>query len=168
MNVGSLCTRDIVTVSALASVREAAARMRDEHVGALAVTDPDAPGRVMGIVTDRDLVIEVLAAGHPVEGQAVGAIAQAQLVGVPANASIHQAVQTMQRSGVRRLLVMGKDNTVVGLVSIDDLVDVVAGELDALAATLRNGVLREGTRERARAKAQGESPRPLYITHNEP
>jgi hypothetical protein len=54
-------------------------------------------------------------------------------------------------------------------VSIDDLVDTVAGELDALAGTLRTGIVREGSRERARARTQAAaSPRSLYITRNEP
>jgi len=168
MNIASLCQREIVTVPALASVREAAALMRDAHVGALAVTDPHAPGRVIGIVTDRDLVVDLLADGGPVEGKPIGAIARTELAGVAAEDSIHHAVQAMKRSGVRRLLVMGKDNAVLGLVSMDDLVEVVAGELDALAATLRNGPAREVSRERIRARAEGDSPQPLYISRNEP
>lgn len=168
MDVGSLCERDIVTVLASASVREAAAIMRDQHVGALAVTDPYATGRVIGIVTDRDLVLDLLATGRPTEGVAVGALCRTDLAGVAASASIHDAVQAMQRSGVRRLLVMGEDDAVVGLVSIDDLLDSVAGELDALAGTLRTGIVREGSRARARARAESEAPRALYITRNEP
>lgn len=168
MNIASLCPREIVTVPASAPVREAAVLMRDEHVGALVVTDPFAPGRVIGIVTDRDLVVDLLAAGRPVDDQAIGTIARTDLMGVPAEASVHDAVAAMQRSGVRRLLVMGKDNAVVGLVAMDDLVGLVAGELAALAATLRNGPLREGTRERVRARAEGEPPAALYITRNEP
>jgi hypothetical protein len=74
----------------------------------------------------------------------------------------------MQRAGVRRLLVMGKDKEVMGLVSIDDLLDAVAGELDALAGTLRTGIVREASRARARARAESESPRTLYIARNEP
>lgn len=169
MNVASLCEREIVTVPASASVRDAAATMRDQHVGALAVTDPYAPERVIGIVTDRDLVLDLLATGHPVEGTSIGAVCRTELAGVPGSASIHEAVQAMQRSGVRRLLVMGEDDAVLGLVSIDDLVDTVAGELDALAGTLRTGIVREGSRERARARTEAAAaPRSLYITRNEP
>ena len=167
MKISDLCERDIVTVSAAASVREAAAAMRDQHVGALAVTDPYRPDRVIGIVTDRDLVLELLATGRPAEGQAIGALCQTDLAGVPASASLEEAVRAMQRSGVRRLLVMGDKEEIVGLVSIDDLVHAVAGELDALAGTLRTGVVREGSRLRARAAA-GQPPRPLYLTRNEP
>ena len=168
MKIANLCEREVVTVTASASVRQAAAVMRDQHVGALAVTDPYAPGRIVGIVTDRDLVIDLIAAGHPLEGSAIGAVCRTDLVGVAADASLHEAVQTMQRTGVRRLLVMGEEEAVVGLVSIDDLVEAVAGELDALAGTLRTGVLREGSRERARSRAESEAPRSLYITRNEP
>jgi CBS domain-containing protein len=168
MKVSNLCAREIVTVPASASVREAAVLMRDEHVGALAVTDPYAPGRVIGMVTDRDLVVDLLAAGRNVDDLAIGAIARTDLAGVPAEASIHHAVEAMQRSGVRRLLVMGKDNAVLGLLSMDDLLGVVAGELDALAATLRNGPRREGARSRSAARAEGEPLRTLYISGNEP
>jgi CBS domain-containing protein len=167
MKIVDLCERDIVTVLASASVREAAAAMRDQHVGALAVTDPYEPGRVIGIVTDRDLVLELLATGRPVEGQAIGSLCRTDLAGVAANASLDEAIRAMQRSGVRRLLVMGDNDQVVGLVAMDDLVHAVAGELDALAGTLRTGVIREGSRLRARAAAD-EPPRPLYITRNEP
>ena len=84
--------------------------------------------------------------------------------GVPAEASIDHAVQAMQRSGVRCLLIMGKDNSVLGLVSADDLLGPVAGELDG---TLRNGVPRGGTRERtSRAPAEGDSSQALSISRD--
>lgn len=168
MNVSNLCRRDIVSVPASASVRQAAAVMREQHVGALAVTDPYEPGRVVGIVTDRDLVVDLLAAGQPVDGQAIGTVCHADLAGVPAGASVQEAVQAMQRGGVRRLLVMGEGDAVVGLVSADDLLEAVAGELDALAGALRNGVLREGTRERPRHRSEGEPPPVRYIARSEP
>jgi CBS domain-containing protein len=165
MNVSDLCERDVVSAPANASVHEAAAIMRDQHVGALAVTDPYAPGRVIGILTDRDLVLQVLAAARPVEGQAIGGLCRTELAGVAATASIDEAVQAMHRSGVRRLLVMDGDDAVVGLVSMDDLVDAVARQLDALAGTLRNGITMEGHRLRTRTDA--EPPEPLYVAHED-
>lgn len=167
MKIADLCERDIVTVSASASVREAAAAMRDQHVGALAITDPYRPDRVIGVVTDRDLVLDLLATGRPAEAQAIGALCHTDLAGVPASASLDEAVRAMQCAAVRRLLVMGEGEEIVGLVSIDDLVHAVAGELDSLAGTLRTGVVREGSRLRARASA-GDTPRTLYLTRNEP
>lgn len=167
MNVSDLCERDIVTVPASASVRQAAAAMREHHVGALAVTDPYEAGRVIGLVTDRDLVLDLLATGRSPEGQPIGEFCRTELAGVPGTASIGEAVQAMQRSGVRRLLVTGPGGEVTGLVSLDDLLEAVAGELDALAETLRAGAGRERARGK-RASPSREPTRNLYITRNEP
>ena len=167
MNVSDLCERDIVTVPASASVREAAAAMREHHVGALAITDPYEAGRVIGLVTDRDLVLDLLATGRSPEGEPIGGFCRTELAGVPGTASIGDAVRAMQRSGVRRLLVTGPGGAVTGLVSVDDLLDAVAGEIDALAEALRVGAGRERARS-TRASPSGAPPRNLYITRNEP
>jgi CBS domain-containing protein len=167
MNVSDLSQRDIVTVPASASVREAAVAMREHHVGALAITDPYESGRIIGLVTDRDLVLDLLATGRPAEGEAIGGFCRTELAGVPGTASIGDAVRAMQRSGVRRLLVTGPGNAITGLVSVDDLLDAVAGEIDALADTLRAGAARESARG-PRPRPAGDPPRNLYITRNEP
>jgi CBS domain-containing protein len=72
-------------------------------------------------------------------------------------------VEAMRRANVRRLLVMGADGAVVGLVSMDDLLQAVANELHALAATVRTEVLAERV-----GKREDDQPRLLYITRNEP
>ncbi|HEY0826237.1 MAG TPA: CBS domain-containing protein [Ramlibacter sp.] len=167
MNVSSLCDREVVSVPAGASVREAAVAMREHHVGALAVTDPYEPGRVIGIVTDRDLVVGLLASGRPVEGQAIGDLCQTELAAVPATASLDEAVQAMRRAGVRRLLVTQADGAITGLVSLDDLLEVVAGELGALAGTMRTGIDREDARTRPRGRGEAMA-RTLYVARNEP
>lgn len=165
MDISTLCRRDVVSVPASASIREAAAAMRDGHVGALAVTDPYQPSRIVGIVTDRDLVVDLLAAGRATDGVSVGAVCQAGLAGVAASASLHDAVIAMHRAGVRRLLVTGADNQVVGLVSLDDLLQAVAGELAALAGTMRLSAQREAARPpHAAGAAEGRWPGDLYVT----
>lgn len=167
MSIANLCRRELVAVSASTPVRQAAAVMRNEHVGALAITDPYSPGRVIGMLTDRDLVVELLATDRPVD-VAIGSLCHTGLASVPASATVPEALQAMQRAGVRRLLVMGEDNAIIGLVSTDDLLEAVAGDLGALAATLRKGVAEEGSRERARSRAEGASPQPLYAAGHEP
>jgi CBS domain containing-hemolysin-like protein len=118
-------------------------------------------------VTDRDLVLDLLATGRAAEGQAIGGFCRTELAGVPGTASIGDAVHAMQRSGVRRLLVTGPGDSVTGLVSVDDLLDAVAGELGALAGTLRAGFARERRRTEAGGPA-ADPPHSLYITRNEP
>lgn len=165
MKIKDLCAQDICTVPASASVREAAAAMREHQVGALAVTDPYQPGRVIGVVTDRDLVLDLLATGRPVDGQAIEDLCQTDLMGVRDTATVEEAVHALQSGGVRRLLVMGPDNAVVGLVSFDDPVGAVADELDGLADSLRSGRSRGRARLRD-GRSAGVSG--LYITRNEP
>jgi CBS domain-containing protein len=145
MNIASLCRRDLVSIDAAATLDRAAALMRDEHVGALVVTeavDGHAP-RVRGVVTDRDIVIEVVAAGINANTVRVGDLPRETLIDVPASASLGEAAAAMQRGGVRRVLVTEDDGQVVGLVSSDDLVAAISGELDALSRALRAGFVRE-------------------------
>ena len=145
MKIAHICRRAPVTIPANASVREAARAMQAERVGALGLTDPFEPGRIVGVVTDRDLVLQVLAGERPVDGQVVAGVCSSDLHGVSAQASVHEAVEAMRRHGVRRLLVIGDDGqAVVGVLSMDDVLGVLADELAALAGTLRSGLAREG------------------------
>ena len=167
MDMSSLCKREIVSVRADASIREAAEAMRYHHVGALVVTDPEEPGRAVGIITDRDLVVDVLAAGVPVETQTIGALCSTNLVGIPATATVQDAVRAMQRDGVRRLLVVRPGGTLLGLVSADDLFEVIATELETLAGALRSSI----SRESARTTPTGpgfELPGAMYLPGHEP
>lgn len=145
MKIADICRRTPVTVPATASVREAARAMQAEHVGVIGLTDPFDPGRIVGVVTDRDLVLHVLAGERPVDGQVAAQACSSRLHGVPAQASVHEAVETMRQHGVRRLLVVGDDGqSVVGVLSMDDVLSVLADELAALASSLKSGMAREG------------------------
>ena len=167
MNVSSLCHRDIVSVGANASVREAADAMRQHHVGALVVTDPEEPGRAVGVLTDRDLVINLLAPGRSADGQAAGSFCSSSLVGVPATATIPEAVRAMRRAGVRRLLVVEPGGSLLGLLSADDLFEAIAAELEALAGALRSGIARESLRTMPEGPAF-DLPRAIYLPGHAP
>lgn len=161
MNIASICRKEIVTVDEQASLRQAAALMRDHHVGALVVTasDGQAP-RAIGIVTDRDLVIEVLARNLVGSDVKAGELASRRLAAVVTTAGIGDAVEAMQRAGVRRLLVTEDSGEVVGIVSSDDLLEAIAGELGTLAGALRTGIARENAERPAMAAAM---PRPVFL-----
>lgn len=145
MNVASLCQRVIVTIDSKASLREAAALMRDEHVGALVVTGGAEPAAVVGVITDRDLAIEVLAGELDASRIPVGRLAIRLPVAVQGSAGIMQAVAAMERAGVRRLLVTDEAGKMIGFVTAEDLIDGIAAELDGLARALRSGIVRETT-----------------------
>lgn len=166
MNISSLCHRELVSISAEDSVRDAAMAMRQHHVGALALTDPKEPGKVVGIVTDRDLVVELLATGGSPE-QSVASVATPAPVAVRSEAPVDEALLRMRQQGVRRLLVLDPDGGVRGLVSLDDLVEAVTREVEQLAATLRAGLERERERIDSRTRERGPSTA-LYLTRHEP
>ena len=94
MNIASLCKRPIVVIEAHATLRDAARLMREQHVGALVVTVAQEAGRevALGIVTDRDLAIEVLSRDLAPGEVNVGALAKRELVSVPGSQGVSEAV----------------------------------------------------------------------------
>jgi CBS domain-containing protein len=143
MSIADICQRQVITIEADASLREAAASMREHHVGALVVVDATEPSRVAGVVTDRDLAIEVLAGDVDAARVRVGQLVNGSPVAVAGSASIQDAVAAMEEGGVRRLLVTDDEGRVVGFLSFDDLLAAVATELSGLAGVLRSGMARE-------------------------
>jgi len=144
MNVESICTRQVISLDGAESLQRAALLMREHHVGMVVVTggQPDAM-HVLGVVTDRDLAIEVLARGGDASQVPVSRLLQGPPVAVPALADLGQAVQTMQAAGTRRLLVHDEQGHLVGLLSIDDLLPALVTPLAGLAEVLRLGMQRE-------------------------
>lgn len=143
MDLTSLCTREVVGIEAGSSLRDAATLMCDEHVGALVVTTGGEPPQVVGIVTDRDLTLEVLGRGETGADVRIGHLAKSPPMAVRANATIREAVTAMEQEGVRRLLVVDDDGGVVGLLSSDDLFEALSQEFESLVSALRKGIQRE-------------------------
>jgi len=153
MNVDRICSSRIVSVPRGASLAEAASRMKERHVGALLVTDDTGDGeRAVGIVTDRDLVLYALAEGLGPTEVCVEDVMTPALATVRADAGVFEAAEAMRAAGVRRLAVSGEGGEIVGIVSLDDIVDAIAAELGSLALALR----REREREQTRAYESGQ------------
>ena len=167
MTLSELCQRDILTLSAEASVQKAADLMRTQHVGALALTDPEDPVRVMGVVTDRDLVVNLLAQGRTPDEQKVGAYSSVHLVRVPGTATAHEAIKAMHQHGVRRVFVTEPDGRLMGLLSLDDLLTTLADDLSGLSEALRIGVDMERVRTSPIFRPD-ELPTQLYLAQHEP
>jgi CBS domain-containing protein len=155
MKVAEVCTRELVMADQEASLQQAATLMRERHVGTLLVSAQGADGlQAVGIVTDRDVVIEAVARGLDVTRTPVGRLAEGKLAVVPADSTLDQAIEAMKARGVRRLLVAGADGAVQGIVSLDDLVDAVAHELSGLARVARAGIEREAAEREPLPAAQ--------------
>ena len=146
MTAGEFCNRQVVIVRRDEHVAEAARRIRDFHVGTLIVVDEQDGRRIpVGILTDRDLVVRVLTAdGQDIDALVVDKVMTRTLVTVAEHESLFDALKKMRSFGIRRLPVVNEHGGLEGLLTFDDLIDVVAEELSDLSAL----VSREQKRER--------------------
>lgn len=134
MRIGEICHRDIITLQRDFTVLEAAKLMRQHHVGDVIVIDIRNDVRVpVGIVTDRDLIMEVVATGLDVAVITVGDIMVMELFTIKENADIFEAIQYMRRKTVRRLPVVDEDGGLVGILTLDDMLVLLSEELLNLA-----------------------------------
>ncbi|MGZ5092141.1 MAG: CBS domain-containing protein [Burkholderiales bacterium] len=129
MNVSRVYTRDVIAIPRSTSLKEAARLMCAHHVGSLVITDdPPLDRRALGIITDRDLVVQAVAAGADPNETAVAGVMTPQLARVAESADAHRALEKMAELGIRRLAVTRDSGEIVGILSFDDLVDGFAVE----------------------------------------
>ena len=133
--------RDVMTPGPIGvdydqSVGEAACAMRDWGVGAILVVSN---GSLYGLVTDRDLVVRAVAEERGAD-EPVGPLSSANLIGVDADANVHEAMRLMRQHGVRRQPVL-EGGQVAGIVSLGDLAmqdepDLAFAQLSAIAVAV--------------------------------
>ena len=119
-----------VQLPAHATIGEAARLMDTEAVGAVVITD-SSTAQPIGIVTDRDLVVQALARDIPTDGR-VDDVMSSGLVCIDADADLHEAVRLFATHPIRRLPVVS-ESELVGMLTIDDLMVDLASDLGNLA-----------------------------------
>ena len=144
MAVGEICNRDVVIAEKALSVVEAAQLMRKHHVGDLVVVD-DRGGRkhLVGIVTDRDIVVEGVAAGVNPDALKVGDIMGPEVATVRESEGLFEALRSMRDKGVRRMPVVDGTGVLVGILTLDDLLSLLAEEMTELAKLVSHERQRE-------------------------
>jgi CBS domain-containing protein len=149
MTVGAICNREVITVQRDASVLHAAKLMRQYHVGDVVVIENRKDKVVpIGIVTDRDVIVEVIATELDSEVITVGDIMVISLAVVKSNAGILEAIQLMTSKGVRRLPVVEDDGSLIGIITLDDLLLLLAKEFGALSKLVAKEQKNESTKRR--------------------
>ncbi len=149
MPVGELCIRQVVIAPRDTSVLSAAKLMRQYHVGDLVVTDETAGRRVpVGIVTDRDIVLEVLGQELDAASLSLNDIMTGDLIAVREHEGVFQTIQLMRAKGVRRAPVVNGEGALVGIVSVDDLIELLAEELSELVKLVSREQKREAEMRR--------------------
>src|SRR4051794_16578925 len=127
MNVGQHCTRNVVVVDTSADIVTAVKLMRTHHVGFLVVLDAQNTQRIpVGVITDRDVVIQVYAKEVDPKTVKVGDVMTRNPVVAPEQADLTELVKTMQSSGIRRVPLVNVDGAVTGVIALDDVIEWLA------------------------------------------
>lgn len=141
MNAGDLCRRKPVTAKPFDDLTAVSQLMREEHVGCVIVVEP-APRenafRPIGVVTDRDIVIAVVAKGVDPKALQVSDVMTREPVVASEEESVGSALAKMRKIGVRRLPVVGRQDELIGVISLDDIIDKLVGELEDAAGSIRS------------------------------
>lgn len=143
MKVERIYTPNVVGVAPGDTVQEAAATMRKFHVGSLLVVEGEQRPQVVGIVTDRDLVVLTLAEGLNAHKLTVARVMSPVVASVREDSDVLDALDRMSAAGVRRLLVTRANGDPSGILSLDDIVDGLAAELAKASALMKTGIGRE-------------------------
>ncbi|MCK9620444.1 MAG: CBS domain-containing protein [Methylobacter sp.] len=134
MSISEFCNREVVFATREMSLPEAAQLMREYHVGALVVVDEGKGKRVpIGIVTDRDIVIKVISQSLDLDDFSVGDIMGPQLISVQEKDGVFETIRLMRTKGIRRIPVINQEGGLVGIISADDILDLLADEMAELA-----------------------------------
>jgi predicted transcriptional regulator len=150
MAIGEICSREVVFIARSESCAQAARLMRENHVGSLVVVAKmGAPAMPIGMITDRDLAVGVMALGLDPEKTLVEAVMRPRIALVRENEGLGRAVALMRAEGVRRLPVVDADGNLVGILAADDLIEIFADELSGLAAMIGKSARMERAERRA-------------------
>jgi CBS domain-containing protein len=144
MNAGEICNREVVIAYREMNLTEAAKLMREHHVGSLVVVVERAKERVpVGILTDRDIVVAAVAKELDVRKLTVGEVMSGGVFVVREQDGLAEVLRAMREHGVRRVPVVTPSGALAGLLTIDDLLELVAEELGDFVRTVGHERLRE-------------------------
>lgn len=134
MPIREFCKTDVAVIDRTSSVVDAARKMRESHVGDVVICEMESGvSKPIGILTDRDIVIGVIALDIEIDSVNVEDIMTPTLVTVNRNAGVYETIQLMETYGVRRLPVVDEDGSLFGIVSSGDLMELLGQEILTLS-----------------------------------
>jgi len=144
MPIADVCIRDVVVASRETTIRKAARLMVENHVGNVVVIEEIGGRKIpVGIITDRDIVRNVVAEGLDADAFTLGDLGARELVTTGQDQGIYECMQQMRINGIRRMPVVDRKGGLVGIISLDDLIQLLADEMSELAKL----IVREQARE---------------------
>ena len=149
MRIPEICTTEVVCCRPQASALEAARLMRQKHVGdVVVVSDPERDRVPVGVVTDRDLTIEVLGNGRDAAQTTLSDVMRSPLVVATESEDASSVLERMRFHGVRRIPVVDARGTLVGIVTLDDLLRALLSDMQTLLASQTKAQRREQSSRR--------------------
>ena len=134
MTVGKFCNREVIIAEKNITVTEVAKLMRQHHVGDVVVVDSSGgKTKPIGILTDRDVVIELIACDVAPDSVSAGDVMSYELVTAREGDSIWDTLQKMRAKGIRRIPVVNETGELEGILSVDELLELFAEEINLLA-----------------------------------
>jgi CBS domain-containing protein len=134
MTVGKICNREVVITTPEATLIAVAKLMREYHVGNVVVVKARGDEKVpVGIITDRDIVLAIVASEVDLDAVLAGDIMSHELLTAGEQESIWDVLQRMRAHGVRRLPVVNARGGLEGILSVNDFLELISDELLALA-----------------------------------
>ncbi|MEN8260243.1 MAG: CBS domain-containing protein [Pseudomonadota bacterium] len=144
MSVGKICNREVVISERHDSINEAVKLMREHHVGNVVIVEiRDGRSYPVGILTDRDIVIEIIAKGVNLEAVTAGDVMSYELIVAREDEDVIDAIKRMRLKGIRRMPVVDRGGALVGIIAADDIIDLLAEQMKDLAALIGNEQKRE-------------------------
>jgi CBS domain-containing protein len=146
MSAGEYCNRDVVIVSKDEPVSAAIELMRSHHVGDVVVVETiEETMMPVGILTDRDIVLEILAEGVDLDAVAIVDVMSYELVTVTEKTTLIDTIKLMRDKGVRRIPVVNEKGGLEGLLSVDDILELLAEQLTDIVSLIGKEQSREST-----------------------
>ncbi|HYL54762.1 MAG TPA: CBS domain-containing protein [Gemmatimonadales bacterium] len=136
MSAGRICSRIIATASPDENIRAAAARMAEYDVGTLVVLKENRGSHAVGVITDRDIVIRCVAENRGPDDALVSEVMTTPVHSVSNDTPIEEALAKMAELGTRRLVVTGEGGRVAGILTLDDVLDLLTREMTTIQRLL--------------------------------
>lgn len=146
MNTGEVCNREVVVIGKNDSILNAAKLMRHYHVGDVVVveSESDQAERVpVGILTDRDIVVEIVATEIDQDTITIGDSMSYELITAQEEDDILETIKRMRKKGIRRLPVINSNGGLVGILTMDNIIDLIAEQMTDLTCLVANQQKRE-------------------------
>jgi CBS domain-containing protein len=130
MSVGEICNREVIVCRQNEPLSEAVALMQDYHVGCVVVvTDSGTKPRPIGILTDRDIVVRVLPAKTDFANFKVSQVMSRELITAQQDDEVFDTLVLMRDKGIRRLPVVDSEGFLEGILTVDDLIELMAEQM---------------------------------------